>query len=362
MSSRLRIALVAHPRHPIAEPFKGGMEAHSFHLARGLMERGHDVTLFAAGDSDTRFEIDPLMPVHYDRDYPWENFRADPVLYTVLDKAFGSARHRIFSGRYDVVHNNALHRFVLQSAREKAHPCVTSLHVPPFDALHHFVRESLCPTHCITVTSLRQTLSWWPEGPPQESAVLYNGIDPALWPFAERGGTHGLWCGRITPNKGTHLAVQAAIKAGIPLRMFGYLEQEAYFSEEIAPFLSDRITYGGVVPGAALAKEMREAGVLLFTPCWDEPFGLVAVEAMASGTPVAAFDRGATREIVGDDAGRFAPPGDVDALAKAMQQALLIDRLVPRKRVEACFTHDRMIDSCEALYDRVRHAARAARA
>ncbi|WP_199899874.1 glycosyltransferase [Asaia prunellae] len=317
------------------------------------MARGHEVTLFAAGDSDARFTIDPLLPVHYDRDFPWENARPDPRLYPVLDAAFGAARHRIFGGSFDVVHNNCLHRFIMQEAAKGSLPCVTSLHIPPFDAIHGILRESLSTTHHATVTSQRQTLCWWPEGAPHTAEIVHNGIDLTLWPWSEEKGNHALWCGRLTPNKGPHHAIRAAKLCGIGLRLFGPKEDEAYFDQEIAPLLDETISYGGVVEGAALSQEMRHAGLLFFTPCWDEPFGLVAIEAMASGLPVAAFDQGAAREIIGEDAGCFAPPYDEAALANAALRALEIDRLVPRQRVEQCFSLSRMIDRYEALYEKV---------
>ncbi|MFC0501640.1 glycosyltransferase [Asaia krungthepensis] len=358
----MRIALIAHPRHPIAPPFKGGMEAHSYHLAKGLMARGHDVTLFAAGDSASCFDIDPIMPVHYDRDYPWENTTPHPDLYTMLDHHFGAAKHRIFSGRYDVVHNNCLHRFIMQEAHRTNMPCVTSLHVPPFEAIHGVVRDTLCATHIATVTSARQNWSWWGAAPPLESVVVHNGIDLDLWPAPDDIQTlpheeHALWCGRITRNKGPHHAVQAARKAGLGLRLYGYLEDRDYFAQEIQPWLDERILYGGVADGTTLSRAMRQARLLFFTPCWDEPFGLVAVEAMASGLPIACFDQGAAREIIGEEAGRYARPNDVNALAQAAHDAMQIGRDVPRKRVEACFSQERMIDAYEALYARVRAAS-----
>jgi glycosyltransferase involved in cell wall biosynthesis len=98
-----------------------------------------------------------------------------------------------------------------------------------------------------------------------------------------------------------------------------------------------------------LAREMGRASVFVFTPCWDEPFGLVAIEAMACGLPVAAFDRGALREIIGET-GCFAPPGDVPALARAIIDAVQRPREPQRDRVETAFTRDRWLDRCEGLY------------
>jgi glycosyltransferase involved in cell wall biosynthesis len=198
--------------------------------------------------------------------------------------------------------------------------------------------------------------AWFPDGAPPEASVLHNGIDPAAWPFGATGNGDAIWCGRITPNKGTHLAAQAALQAGVPLTLFGSIEDPEYWAAEVAPLLGSTIRYGGHLDGTALAGELARAGVFLFTPCWDEPFGLVAIEAMACGLPVAAFDRGAAREVVGEG-GRFAPPDDVEALAVAIRDAMAIPRTVPRDRVERLFTRDRWLDRCEALYAEVRSPA-----
>ncbi|WP_156453647.1 glycosyltransferase, partial [Methylobacterium sp. CCH5-D2] len=142
---------------------------------------------------------------------------------------------------------------------------------------------------------------------------------------------------------------------GLPLTLFGPVEEPDYWTQEIAPRLGGAIRYGGHLGGAALAREIGRASVFLFTPCWDEPFGLVAVEAMACGLPVAGFARGAAEEVVGE-AGRLVPPGDEAALARAAVEALAIPRAVPRRRVLRLFTRDRWLDRCEALYVRAREA------
>jgi glycosyltransferase involved in cell wall biosynthesis len=350
----VRIALLAHVRQRIAQPFMGGMESHSWYLAEGLVARGHDVVLFAAGDSDPRFAIDAVLAEHYERTFPWAEHRGSAPLIAHVDAGYAAACDRIAAGGFDVVHNNSLHRFPLESARTARVPTVTSLHVPPYDALHWFVKASPAPTHRLTVTSQSQLQAWFPDGAPPEASVLHNGIDPAAWPF-HAAGEGAIWCGRITPNKGTHLAVQAALRAAVPLTLFGSIEDPDYWAAEVEPLLGPSIRYGGHLEGKALAAELGRAGVFLFTPCWDEPFGLVAIEAMACGLPVAAFDRGAAREVIGD-AGRFAPPDDVEALSSAIHAALAIPRRVPRARVERLFTRDIWLDRCEALYAEVAHA------
>jgi glycosyltransferase involved in cell wall biosynthesis len=349
----MRIALLAHVRQPIAEPFMGGMEAHSWHLAAGLAARGHDIVLFAAGDSDPRFTIDPVLPEHYERIFPWQEHRGSAPLIAHVDAGFAAACDRIIAGEFDVVHNNSLHRFPLQRAQAGEMATVTSLHVPPFEGLRWFVRNSPSPSHRLTVTSAAQLHSWWPEGAPPEAFVLHNGIDPNAWPFHEKGDGSAAWCGRITPNKGTHLAVAAARRAGLPLTLFGTIEDPDYWRDAVAPWVGGAIRYGGHLHGQALAAELGRASVFLFTPCWDEPFGLVAIEAMSCGLPVAGIDNGAAREVIAH-AGILVPPDDAAALADAIPAALTIDRAIPRRHVLTHFTRDRWLDGCERLYADVR--------
>lgn len=343
----MRIALLTHVRHPIAAPFKGGMEAHSWHLARGLAARGHEVTVFGPGDSDVACDLWPILPRAYDGTYR----PGEAALNRLLDARWAAAARVLCGGEFDVIHNNSLHRYPPRLARQERLACVTSLHVPPFDALHRAVLDSAAPWARFTVTSSRQLSSWWGSTPPGQAAVVHNGIDPDLWPFAPEGDGSAVWVGRITPNKGAHLAVEASRLAGLPLTLFGAVEDAGYFDSEIRPLLDGDIRYGGHLPGEALAREVGRASVLLFTPLWDEPFGLTAVEAMCCGVPVAAVDMGAAREVIGE-AGRFAVAPTPRALADAAQIALSIPRHMPRARVLVRFTLDRMIAGYEAQYAR----------
>ena len=349
----MRIALLAHLRHPVAPPFAGGMEAHSWALAEGLTARGHEVVLFAAGDSDPRFTIDPVIPVHHERSFPGLEHRGDGGLKAHVDAGYATACDRIAACVFDVLHNNSLSRLPLERRRLAAVPTVTSLHVPPYDALRWFVRDSLVPGHRLTVTSEAQRRLWWPDDAPRQMSVLHNGVDPASWPYRDRGDGSAVWSGRIAPIKGTHMAVAAARRAGIPLTLFGPIEDRDYWDAQVAPLLGGPIRYGGHLSGDALAGEVGRASVFLFTPCWDEPFGLVAIEAMACGLPVAGIAMGAAAEVVGEG-GRLVPPDDVPALARAIGEAHAIPRRVPHARVMRLFTRDAWLERCEALYAQAR--------
>jgi glycosyltransferase involved in cell wall biosynthesis len=353
----MRIAILSHVRQPIAEPFAGGMEAHSWHLAAGLEARGHEVTLFASGDSDPRFAIDPVLSEHYERTFPWAEHKGLPALIEHVDRGYGGACERLTRERFDVVHNNSLHRFPLQHAREGRMPTVTSLHVPPFPAIEWFVTNSPAPWHKITVTSERQLWVWFKGAPSPDVSVVHNGIDLERWRFSAERGTAAIWCGRIAANKGPHFAAEAARLAGVPLDLYGVVEERDYFEQKLVPLLDHSIRYHGHARGEELGDALRRAAVLVFTPCWDEPFGLVAVEAMACGLPIAAFDNGAAREVIGEQVGRFAPSEDVAALAQAIREAWSIDRTHPRQRATSLYSNDRMLQRYENLYSSAIDAA-----
>lgn len=348
----MKIAILAHVRQRIAQPFAGGMEAHCWELAEGLQNRGHEVVLFASGDSDPRFTIDPVINEHYEVTYPWAEHRGSLPLVAHLDAGYAASCDRIAEGNFDVVHNNSLHRFPLEQRRTAVVPTVTSLHVPPYDALHGFVTQSPSAQHLLTVTSTSQLTAWWPNGAPPQASVLHNGIAIERWPFVHCGNGEAVWCGRITPNKGPHLAARAAQAAGIGLTLFGVIEDLDYWHAEVAPLIGSTVAYGGHLDAEALAVELGRASVFIFTPCWDEPFGLAAAEAMACGLPVAAFDMGAAREVIGE-AGAFSTAGDIMGLAAAIDMAMGISRTVPRDRVARLFTRDRWLDRCVALYSKV---------
>ena len=345
----LRIAVLGHIRHPVARPFMGGMEAHCFHLVHGLQARGHDVTLFAAGDSTVDVPLIPVIPEHYDRTMPWADHHGTDRFNAFNDRAWEGVLPGLRD--FDVIHNNSLHRFPPRFARAHRRPMVTSFHVPPFDPLGRVANDAAAPWSRFTVCSAAQARAWWPDGPPPEAQVVPNGIDLADWPFRAVPDGSAVWAGRITPNKGTHLAVQAARIAGLPLTIHGHIEDRAYFDRQVAPLLSDSIRYGGHLSGPALAEALGRASVALFTPLWDEPFGLAAIEAMACGTPVAATDMGATAEVIGP-AGALAPPDDPAALADAMHRAATLPRTTARARAEQLYTLSAMLDGYEGAYAR----------
>ncbi|TPG48354.1 glycosyltransferase family 4 protein [Sphingomonas glacialis] len=342
----MRIAVIAHLRHPIAMPFMGGMEAHCHQLVTALVARGHDVTLFASGDSDPVLPLHPIAERHYEAVLPWAQWHGTRELTAFQDTAFGHAWNAIAGGNFDIVHNNTMHPTLHVLAKRDRRPMVTSLHVPPFAGLADAIAANAAAWMRQTTTSRAHLATWWTR-PPETASVVHNGIDTSRWQFRPSGNGRAVWAGRITPNKGTAVALEAARLADIDLDVIGPIDCMDYFTDRVAPLLDHRRVYRGLLGGQALIDAVGSASVLLSTPMWDEPFGLIAAEALACGVPVAALDRGAMREVVGD-CGVLAT--DDASLANAISRSVAISRTACRDRVERLFSLTSMIDGYERSY------------
>jgi glycosyltransferase involved in cell wall biosynthesis len=189
--------------------------------------------------------------------------------------------------------------------------------------------------------------------------VIHNGVDLERWRVGP-GGPGAAWWGRLVPEKAPHLAIDAARRAGLPLTLMGPAHDEGYFTGEIAPRLGEDVRYAGHLGVADVAAVVGRSAVALVTPAWDEPFGLVVAEALACGTPIAAFDRGAVGELIDTDTGRTVPAGDVDALAIAMVEASGLDRTACRRRAELHYSSDVMAERYERWFEGLLTARRAA--
>ena len=354
----MKIAVLAHIRHAIAEPFSGGMEAHCDMLCRGLRAAGHEVDLFAAhGSSDPG--LVPICDAPYDEVLPWRVYRGTRELATYQRNAFERVLMRIGTGEYDVVHNNSLFPEIIEWCAHAGIPCVTSQHVPPFGSMFDAVQGGgKHPNIGATVTSHDQ-LSLWAQKGFSDLEVVPNGIDTHAWIPSREVGDYFTWVGRIVPNKGLGHAVRAARKAGIRLKVFGPVEDTSYFADEVEPFLANDIEFHGHKSGEVLRKEVAGARGALVTPLWDEPFGLVAAEALSCGTPVVGFDRGAIAEVVGD-CGYLVQSDDVGALAEAIGQIGQIDRTACRQRAVQRLSIQAMIRRYEECYAKVIAGARLA--
>lgn len=353
----LKIGVIAHLKYPIAEPFAGGLEMHTDLLVRQLRANGHAVTLFAADGSDHRLNVEPIC----------RRTAIDGVgTAEANDIAFFREHHAylqlmtMLRGRdFDIIHNNALHYLPIAMADTLPVPMVTVLHTPPFCWLESGVRSSSATNLSFVGVSQAVARMW--NHVVAADRIIHNGIDLNQFGFAPDADfdPYLIWYGRIVPEKGTHLAIQAALSTPYQLRIAGPITDRQYFDTEVAPLLGDQIRYEGHLNHDRLAQLIGGARAALVTPRWDEPYGLVVAEALACGVPIAAFDRGAIAEIVTAETGVLAPPDDADALGQAAMQAATLDRAACRARAETFCDATVMTAAYEALYrDCIRQAGR----
>lgn len=359
----MKLAVLAHLHHPIAQPFAGGMESHTAHLVAGLSKRGHDVTLFAKEGSVLRCQVEAVLPRSYAVEgYPDSEGRHRQHLK--LDSAMGRAIMRIHESRFDAVLNNSLSPV----------PHLELTNVPTVHVLHTPVLPRLAgifgaddwqpdPMHRHVTVSHANAVQWRQFLPDIE--VAHNGIAMNQWDADIQvvPGT-AAWTGRITPEKGTHLAIAAARATNMKLRIAGPVQDEEYFRTLIEPELDGQISYLGHLEQPELRNMIASSQVFVSSPMWEEPFGLTTLEAMACGAPVAALPAGAMKEIIGPRAGVVARSRDVEALAEAIFAARDMDRSEVRRSVRA-FSQEAMLDAYEAQLGSVaavRHDASGRRA
>ncbi|MCU1448280.1 MAG: glycosyl transferase group 1 [Acidimicrobiales bacterium] len=339
----MRIAEVATLATPVSRLGSGSIEAIVWHLAKGLVERGHDVTVFAAAGSDPCGELVAALPGTYGVDgapEDWQLCEWENVAAAVAQ-----------SERFDLVHShNYLWGLPLEPVCRA--PMVHTLHVLPYEDSARLLR--LHPGATVTAVSAFQW-SEFAEVAPAAEDVVHHGVDPADFSFRAEPDDYLCYLGRFLPEKGVRAAIEAAREMGVALRLAG--PRDAYFDEEIAPLVDgDAVQYVGTVTGPERDQLLGGARALLYPITLAEPFGLVLPEAMMCGTPVVASALGAVPELVDDGlTGALAPP-DFDSgadLVASVERALVLDRRRVRERAVERFGVDRMVDGYLRVFDRV---------
>ncbi len=360
----MRVALIAPLVTPISQPFTGGAQAVVADLAQGMAQRGHDVTLFAReGSVVPGVTIEPVavpasvMPSSFSE--PGREQSLDPGFMAqanVFFELFLRLRQRV--AEFDVLHAHAFDWPSFScSTLITTIPVIHTIHLPAImPEINEVLRILNRQQHPLTLITVSQACARdYAEYTPFD-AIIYNGLDIETIPFAPHVSLDAplLFAGRITPEKGVEAALEIAERSGRHLLLAGGIYDYGYYAERVLPRLEankDRFTYLGQLDHATLWKLMGEIQGLLFPIAWDEPFGLTPVEAMAAGTPVIAFQRGATEEVIQHGkTGFLIPPGDCIQAAAAVEHLVEIDRQQCRIHVEERFSLHRMLDAYERVY------------
>lgn len=373
----MRIAFVAPLVSPIAPPYLGGAQVLLADLAHGLARRGHEVTLYAAEGSAVpgvrvvTLGIDSaeLQPARFfperadsvEGDHTPDPLRPDErkllPSYAFL-RVFRSLVNHVED--FDLVHGHAYDWPAYAYSSMLPLPVIHTLHLPPVDSNIARLLGVMAPPDgtparvWLTTVSRACAADWAPYC--AISQVIYNGVDLATLPFSASPGPHPslLFAGRISPEKGVEDALEIAERANLPLALAGDIYDHRYYEQRIAPRLDrlgEQARYLGPVTRDELHRLMGEARAILCPVHWEEPFGLVACEAQAVGTPVIAYRRGGLAEVVADgETGYLVAPDDIAAAVAAVQQVATLDRRACRNRVERFFSLATMLDAYEAFY------------
>lgn len=331
----------------VPPPAYGGIEAVVADLCNELVRRGHEVTLCASGDSQTSAELLAIYP----RSLRTAEDVEDPSPYVWMHAALSLCEGRSF----DVIHSHAGELVMAMSLLIDV-PILTTRH-GPFPPDWKFVWDRYAGWYNTISHSERLQM------PPIPSAiyggVVYNGIDVESFPYREDKDDYLLFLSRVSPEKGTHLAVEAARRLGLPLIIAGKVDRvdQEYFHTVIEPLIDDRrVIFVGEADSVTKRRLYARARCLLLPLLWEEPFGLVMPEAMACGTPVIAFPRGSAPELIRDAETGYLV-ADVDEMVAAVRR---LDRIAPRRcrdHVAEHFSVPRMTDGYLAIYERMLETA-----
>ena len=343
----MRIAILSTPFVRVPPIGYGGTELFCHELSEELHARGHDVTLFATGDSEAPGAKRWLYPRP-----TWPPHPHDEVNH--LAWALAEAT----SGGFDVVHVNSPLALPLRRPADAALVCTLHHHQDPATSRLY----AAYPGVVYVAISHRQRAI---EPSLPGAVVIHHGLSAHRYPPSDEEDGYLLHLGRYAPEKGTHLAIDVASAAGLPLLLSGrtHAQDAAYFATEVAPRLGrPGVKEVGEADRARKVALLRRARAVLCPLQWEEPFGLVAIEAMLCGTPVLGFARGSFPEIVEEGlTGFLAPPDDIEALSRLAGRLGGFDRVACARRARERFSAAVMTDAYEALYRRLLGRRRAGR-
>ena len=345
-----RIALLAPPWFPVPPPAYGGIEEVVRLLAEGLVEAGHQVTLFAPPGSESAAEVrSPLSAPHPD-EIQFSMWEVDHVArcFDAIDAAAADG------DAFDVIHDHTGFAAIAMANRLDV-ALVHTLHGPFEPDLYRFYACHGAKAQLVALSEAQRVAA--PEHVRESIAVVPNPLAVDEWPFAKHDDGYLLWIGRMNDDKGPHRAIAAAKAAQMPLVLAGPVHKgnEEFFAREVEPHIDDdTVRYVGEADAEGKRDLYRGARALLMPIRWAEPFGMVMIEAMACGTPVIAFPEGSAPEVVIDGETGFLADDEQD-MARAVERVGEIDRARCRESVRERFDVASVVAGYERVYERARN-------
>lgn len=357
----MRVALVAPLVSAILDPPEGGAQAVVADLARGLTGRGHEVVLYAGHGSRVEgvdvvcLSVDPLL------------LRGDVYRHggaITASRAMVSAYREVYAhlGRraWDVIHNHGFDTPAVTEAGRAGIAVLHTLHLPPTEPMVAAVAEARRtgpPTWCVGVSGAHAAA--WKEASRPLDGVLANGVPVADIPFSPVATRRAVVAGRFSQEKGIGESIAAAREAGWPVTVFAGPYDHDYEGAIRRRWAhDDGVTFHGHAPRRQLWRAFGTAAAVVCMSRWDEPFGMVAAEAQAAGTPVVASRRGGMVDIVQDGVtGWLVPPDQPGRAAAALERTLALDRHACRRHAVDDLGLESSLDRHEQLYEKLRLCA-----
>jgi glycosyltransferase involved in cell wall biosynthesis len=334
----MRIAQVSTVGTPVQETGSDSIESLVWLLSRELVKLGHEVTVFAAAGSEVpHARLITTLPGTYGNGGAPDNWQSCEWI--------NLARAVERSNEFDILHAHA-YLWGLPLARLSQAPLVHTLHITPYDDDARL--RALYPRACVTALSAFQ----WSAYPDlRQAAVIHHGVDPQQFTFRDNPADYLLYIGRFIPEKGPVQAIELARNLGIPLVLAA--KENDYFRQEILPLVDGKaVRYAGFVKGTQRDELLGGARALLYPLQAPEPFGLVLVEAMMCGTPVAAISLGAVPEVVDEGITGFIS-ATLDQLPGAVTRSIALDRQQVRAQAIKRFSVRTMANAYVEVYQRL---------
>jgi len=333
-------------------------------LTNELVKRGHEVTLFASGDSETKAKLISVTKIATSQD---KKISFIPALYTPEGKGMGSSRFHepyeflLISKAYQMAKNfNIIHsHFDIATAFFAPlvkTPTLSTLHSPLLGLRNRILSYFKNTQHYVSISDSQRK----PLPDLNYAATIYHGLDLKKIPFVPKSDNYLVFTGRIHPSKGVKEAIIIAKRIKLPLLLMGSRGEENYWKKEILPEIDGKkVIYKGFLPQKEMYQLIGRARAYIFPLQWEEPFGLTLVEAMACGTPVVAFNRGSINEVVRNKKTGFVIPSqkngkiNLEEFLDALKEIETINRKDCRKWIEERFSIERMVKEYEKVYTKL---------